>query len=98
MCDDRFRLQLLSRRRAIVSRCYAVVLMKSFIAFMISAFYQFDFMSIMVVPGLSLAIVLGVGMLFFAWCLTFFYVRWANVNHAEMLNVLKNKSLGEMKV
>ncbi len=91
MCDDRFRLQLLSRKRAFVSRCYAVLLMVTFVAFMISAFYQFEYMSMMVLPGLSLAIVLGVGMLFFAWVLTFFYVRWANTNYAEMLGVLNGK-------
>ena len=98
MCDTRFRLQLLSQKRAFVSRVYAFVLVISFILFMISAFYQFEFMGYMLAPGLSLAMVLGVGMLIFAWGLTFFYVRWANTNADTLHAVLQSNIKGNHNV
>ena len=47
-----------------------------------------------IVPGVSLGIALGAGVIAASWVLTFWYVRWANRHYDPGLAAHKNQKAG----
>lgn len=47
-------------------------------------------LGIQVIPGLSLGILLGAGVILACWILTWLYVRWANAHYDPLLSRLRS--------
>lgn len=73
-----FDLEKSVAKKHVVSRLFATALIVMFAGFVLLSCYNKPFISLMVVPGLSLGIVMGLSVIVGAWLLTLFYVRWAN--------------------
>lgn len=68
------------------------VMVAAYVAFIFSVAFGKEALGRPFVPGLSLAIVLGVGIIFLAWFLTFVYSRWANAHYDSRVQALMGKS------
>jgi uncharacterized membrane protein (DUF485 family) len=77
--DAGLRAVALRHRR--VSLTLACVLMGSYLILMLLVAYAKPLLGTLVAPGISLGLVLGAGMIVFAWLLACGYVIWANRCH-----------------
>jgi uncharacterized membrane protein (DUF485 family) len=65
------------------------VMVATYFGFILLVAFQKPLLATPVASGLSLGIVLGVGVILVAWTLTWAYVRWANVHYDRALAELR---------
>ena len=83
MIDDD-ALRQLARLRWRMAIAISVIMVIIYFGFVLLIAFDKPAMSELLMPGLSLGIVLGAGVIVLTWAMTWFYVRWANrhVDHA----------------
>ena len=77
-------LRHLARLRWRMAIALSVIMVVIYFGFVLLVAFDKPAMGSLLMPGLSLGIVLGAGVIVLTWALTWFYVRWANhhVDHA----------------
>lgn len=73
--DDLRRLDAARRR---VATILTVMMMVLYFGFILLIAYAKDFLTTLILPGLSMGILLGALVILAAWVLILIYVRWAN--------------------
>ena len=61
-----------------------LVMLAVYVGFILLVAFDKPLLGYVLVPGLSLGILLGVLVIFIAWLLTWWYIRWANAHDAAM--------------
>lgn len=74
-------LRSIGRRHQLVALGMTVLMLTAYFLFILAIAFFKEALSVQIVPGLSLAIVVGVGAVAFALVLTFGYVAWINRVH-----------------
>ncbi|CAH2894407.1 MAG: hypothetical protein PCALPYG88_0710 [uncultured Paraburkholderia sp.] len=74
-------LRSVGRRHQHVALALTVLMLAAFFLFILSIAYFKEALSVQIMPGLSLAILVGVASVAFALVLTFAYVAWVNRVH-----------------
>jgi uncharacterized membrane protein (DUF485 family) len=77
-----------ARRRIATILTAAVVLV--YFGFIGLIAFRRDLLAIVIVPGLSVGILLGVVVIVASWLLTWVYVRWANKHYDTELESLRD--------
>ncbi len=85
--DDLRRLDAARRR---VATILTVLMMILYFGFILLIAYAPDFLTTLIVPGLSLGILLGALVIVAAWVLILVYVRWANQHYDTAVAGLRN--------
>lgn len=78
MIDHEQEIRRLGRARWRLAGVLTALMMGSYFGFLGLVAYQKEWLGSTIVAGLSWGIVLGAGLIVFAWVLTFVYVQWAN--------------------
>ena len=82
MTDDRAQqLRALNAARWKVALALTVSMIALYFGFIALIAFARPVLATPVVPGLSLGILLGALVIVVSWCLTWLYVRWANVHY-----------------
>jgi uncharacterized membrane protein (DUF485 family) len=76
--DSEAALVRLAAERVRVATTMTVLMVAVYFGFILLVAFAKDWLAMPIVPGLSLGILLGAGVIVFAWVLTLVYVRWAN--------------------
>jgi uncharacterized membrane protein (DUF485 family) len=76
-----------ARRR--VATILTVLMMILYFGFILLIAYARDFLTTLIVPGLSLGILLGALVIVAAWVLILVYVRWANQHYDTVVAGLR---------
>ena len=76
--DHTASLRALARARWRVAMALSLVVVIAYFAFILAIAFDPALMSVRLVPGLSLGILAGAGVIVIAWGTTWFYVHWAN--------------------
>ena len=76
-----------ARRRVALSLTTAM--MAVYFGFILLVAFRKPLLGTQMVPGLSLGMLLGAGVILVAWLLTFIYVRWANRHYEAALRELR---------
>jgi uncharacterized membrane protein (DUF485 family) len=79
-----------SRRR--VAGALTVAMMVIYFGFILLVAYAKPFLSLSVVPGLSLGILLGALVIVAAWVLIWIYVRWANTHYDTAIESVRRRA------
>jgi uncharacterized membrane protein (DUF485 family) len=84
MNADDLALRHLARLRWRMAIAISVIMVIIYFGFVLLVAFNKPAMGSLLMPGLSLGIVLGAGVIVLTWMLTWFYVQWANrhVDHA----------------
>ena len=61
-----------------------LVMLAVYVGFILLVAFDKPLLGYVLVPGLSLGILLGVLVIFIAWLLTWWYIRWANAHDAAL--------------
>ena len=72
------QLAALGRRRMLLSAVLTAIMMVVYFGFMMLVAFQKVWLGSTLVPGLSIGILLGVGVILTVWVLTFVYAQWSN--------------------
>lgn len=87
------QLAALGRRRMILSAVLTATMMIVYFGFMMLVAYQKAWFGSLLAPGLSVGIVLGVGVIVAVWVLTYIYAQWSNSVYD--VEVKRLKEMGE---
>ena len=72
------QLAALGRRRMLLSAVLTAIMMVVYCGFRMLVAFQKGWLGSTLVPGLSIGILLGVGVILTVWVLTFVYAQWSN--------------------
>ncbi|MEQ1855692.1 MAG: DUF485 domain-containing protein [Longimicrobiales bacterium] len=90
MTDDRHeRLRALAARQWRIGITLTGAMIAVYFGFILLIAYQKPLMGRLVVPGLSVGILLGAGVIVATWALTLGYVWWANTRYDDELARLR---------
>jgi uncharacterized membrane protein (DUF485 family) len=78
MNADTNALRQLARLRWRMAIVVSAVMVTIYFGFVLLVAFNKAAMGTLIVPGLSVGIVLGAGVIVLTWATTWFYVRWAN--------------------
>jgi uncharacterized membrane protein (DUF485 family) len=84
--DDLRRLDAARRR---VATILTVMMMVLYFGFILLIAYAKDFLTTLILPGLSMGILLGALVILAAWVLILIYVRWANRHYDTVVAGLR---------
>ena len=79
----------LARWRVAIALSAVVVVL--YFGFIVAVAFFKEFMGTQIVPGLSVGMVVGAGVIIGAWLTTWIYVSWANRHFDGRLSALKAK-------
>jgi uncharacterized membrane protein (DUF485 family) len=79
----------LIRRRWRVAIALTIVMVVNYFGFVLIIAFAKPLVAAQVVPGVSLGIILGAGVIAVSWLLTFWYVRWANRHYDPALHAAR---------
>ena len=85
----RSRLTAVSAARWRVALSLTTAMMVVYFGFILLVAFRKPLLGTQLVPGLSLGMLLGAGVILVAWLLTFIYVRWANRHYEAALRELR---------
>jgi uncharacterized membrane protein (DUF485 family) len=88
-------LRALARRRWRVATALTLGMLITYFGFVLSVAFAKDAMGTVLLPGLSVGIVLGAGVIVTAWVLTVLYAVWANRRYDTALDALVGGSAQE---
>jgi uncharacterized membrane protein (DUF485 family) len=91
IASDRFK--SLVRRRTLVSTVLTAIMLFVYVGFILSIAFSRDLLATPIAPHLPIGLLLGIGMILFAWLLTGYYTRWANRSYDHHVRELRNKLL-----
>ena len=74
----------LSAARWRIAISLTLVMLAVYVGFILLVAFDKPLLGRVLVPGLSLGILLGVLVIFIAWLLTWWYIRWANAHDIAM--------------
>jgi uncharacterized membrane protein (DUF485 family) len=74
----------LSAARWRIAISLTLVMLAVYVGFILLVAFDKPLLGRVLVPGLSLGILLGVLVIFIAWLLTWWYIRWANAHDAAL--------------
>ena len=66
-----------------------LVMLAVYVGFILLVAFDKPLLGRVLVPGLSLGMLLGVVVIFVAWVLTWWYIRWANRHYDESVRGLR---------
>mgnify|MGYP003897504423 CR=1 FL=1 len=78
MSNHNERLSKLGRARWVVATILTVLIVIIYFSFILLVAYAKELLGREIVPGLSVGILMGAGVILASWLLTFIYVQWAN--------------------
>jgi uncharacterized membrane protein (DUF485 family) len=79
--DATTRLRALASARARIATILTLLMIVIYFGFISLIAFAKETMGRTIVPGLSVGILLGALVIVASWLLTWFYVRWSNVNY-----------------
>jgi len=82
-------LEAVSAARWRIAISLTVAMMAAYFGFILLVAFNKPLLGILVAPGLSLGILLGVVVILVAFLLTWVYVRWANAHYDAALRSLR---------
>ena len=82
-------LETVSAARWRIAVTLTVLMMAAYFGFILLVAFDKTLLATRLAPGLSLGMVLGAGVIVFAWILTWVYVRWANSHYDRALAELR---------
>ena len=85
----RSRLTAVSAARWRVALSLTTAMMVVYFGFILLVAFRKPLLGTQLMPGLSLGMLLGAGVILVAWLLTFIYVRWANRHYEAALRELR---------
>jgi uncharacterized membrane protein (DUF485 family) len=85
------RLGALARARTRIGLVLTLCVVIVYFGFIGAVAFARPVLGMMLVPGLSLGIALGAGVIVTAWLLTWVYVRWANRHYDPALRALREQ-------
>jgi uncharacterized membrane protein (DUF485 family) len=82
-------IELVSAARWRVAISLTLVMLAVYVGFILLVAFNKPLLGVVIAPGLSLGILLGVAVILVAWLLTFWYIRWANRHYDESVRGLR---------
>ena len=82
-------LEAVSAARWRIAILLTTIMMVVYFGFILLVAFNKRLLGVLVVPGLSLGMLLGVLVIIVAWVLTWTYVRWANLHYDASVRELK---------
>ena len=79
------------KKRWSFSLIMSTLMLAVYFGFLISIAFNKQLFAIKITNNLTLGIVLGLGIIVFAWLMTGVYVQWANSSYDKTVEELKNK-------
>ncbi len=90
MTDDRQeRIRALAERQWRIGLTLTCAMIAVYFGFILLIAYQKPLMGQLIVPGLSVGILMGAGVILATWILTLAYVWWANTRYDDELARLR---------
>jgi uncharacterized membrane protein (DUF485 family) len=89
LADAHERLRVLHDARWRIALTLTAVMIVMYFGFITLIAYDKEFLSRIIVPGLSIGILLGALVIVASWLLTWVYVRWANRHYDVELRALQ---------
>jgi len=84
----------LARARRRVALGLTLILMAIYFGFIALIAWNKPLLGTQLIPGLSLGLLLGGGVILACWTLTWMYVRWANAHYDPVLSRLRSDEGG----
>jgi uncharacterized membrane protein (DUF485 family) len=81
-------LHALAAARWRIAVTLTVAMIVIYFGFILMIAYARDFLARLIVPGLTVGIAMGAGVIVASWLLTLTYIRWANRHYDERLAAL----------
>jgi uncharacterized membrane protein (DUF485 family) len=82
-------LEAVSAARWRIAISLTLVMLAVYVGFILLVAFNKPLLGRVLVPGLSLGMLLGVVVIFVAWILTWWYIRWANRHYDESVRGLR---------
>ena len=82
-------LEAVSAARWQIAISLTLVMLAVYVGFILLVAFNKPLLGRVLVPGLSLGMLLGVVVIFVAWILTWWYIRWANRHYDESVRGLR---------
>lgn len=83
--------KLLVKKRWTFSLIMTTIMLFAYFGFILTIAFNKSIFAIKIAPNLTVGIVLGLGIIIFAWLMTGIYVSWANNNYDKDVEILKSK-------
>jgi uncharacterized membrane protein (DUF485 family) len=77
-------LEGLSAARWRIAISLTLLMLAVYVGFILLVAFDKPLLGHVIVPGLSVGILLGIGVIIVAWVLTWWYIRWANAHDASL--------------